>query len=74
MVETLHGFPPSLTASEGYTRLETALASMGFVLNRKHARHRMRVAEALEAAGFTVERPGGKSVWTRIGAVSGAVV
>jgi hypothetical protein len=74
MVETLHGFPPSLTASEGYTRLERALAGMGFVLNRKHARHRMRVREALEAAGFTVERPGGKTVWTRSGAVSGAVV
>ena len=73
MVETLHGFPPILPASEGYTRLETALAGIGFVLNRKHARHRMRVREALEAAGFTVERPGGKTIWTRSGAVSGAV-
>jgi hypothetical protein len=70
----LHGFPSSLTASEGYTRLETALASAGFVLNRKHARHRMRVAEALEAAGFTKQRPAGVVMWTRIGAVSGAVV
>jgi hypothetical protein len=73
MVETLHGFPPSLTASEGYTRLETALAGMGFVLNRKHSRHRMRVAEALEAAGFTKQRPAGVVLWTR-GAVGGAVV
>ena len=51
-----------------------ALVGTGFVLNRKLARHRMRVAEALKAAGFTVERPGGKTVWTRSGAVSGAVV
>ena len=74
MVETLHGFPASLTASEGYARLETALAGMGFVLNRKHSRHRMRVAEALKAAGFAVERTGGKTMWTRSGAASGAVV
>jgi hypothetical protein len=74
MVETLHGFPQTLPAREGYTRLETALAGMGFVLNRKHSRHRMRVAEALKAAGFAVERAGGKTMWTRSGAASGAVV
>jgi hypothetical protein len=72
MVETLHGFPQILPAREGYNRLQTALA--GSFLLKRHARHRMRVAEALKAAGFTVERHGGKTMWTRSGAASGAVV
>jgi len=47
------------TAREGYTRLETALAGMGFVLNRKHSASH-EVAEALKAAGSRSNGPAGK--------------
>ena len=74
MVEIFQGFPPTLPAGDGYARLHAALGSRGFVLNPKQSRHRMWVAEARKAAGVLVERGGGKTVWTRNGAVDGAVV
>ena len=74
MVEVLRGLPDSTSAHEGYNRLHMALLGTDFVLNHRHARHRMRVAEARKAAGFRVERRGGKTMWTRSGAASGAVV
>jgi hypothetical protein len=74
MVEIFQGFPPTLPAADGYARLHAVLGSRGFVLNPKQSRHRMWVAEARKAAGVLVERGGGKTVWTRNGAVHGAVV
>ncbi len=74
MVETFQGLPPTLPASDGYARLHAALVGRGFVLNPKQSRHRMWVADARKAADFQVVRAGGKAVWTRNGAVDGAVV
>ena len=52
MVEIFQGFPPTLPAGDGYTRLQTALDSIGFVLNPTHT-HTHEGSEHSEIAGFT---------------------
>ncbi len=66
MVAAMCSFPDSVTAEEGYRRLQKALAGTSFAVDSKTKASQTAVAQARKAASFHAEQTNAGWMWVRI--------
>jgi hypothetical protein len=66
MVAAMRRFPDTVTAEDGYRRLQKALAGTGFAVDGKTKAGQTAVAQARKAASFHAEQTNAGWMWVRI--------